>query len=63
MRSYYVFLERKNSVRRFFSGDSIPLESVAELLQETPFIPVQATKKDLKVLEAKHIPFVSLKKK
>ena len=63
MRSYYVFLERKNSVRRFFSGDSIPLESVAELLKETPFIPVQATKKDLKVLEAKHIPFVALKKK
>ena len=63
MRSYYVFLERKNSFRRFFSGDSIPLEGVAELLKETPFHPVQATKKDLKVLEAKHIPFVSLKKK
>jgi hypothetical protein len=63
MRSYYVWLERKNSFRRFFSGDSIPLDGVRELLKETPFIPVQATKKDLKVLEAKHIPFVALKKK
>ena len=40
---------------------TIPLSSVEELLSETPFHVSQATKQDLKVLEAKHIPFVKLK--
>jgi len=61
MRTYYVFLKRKNNFRRFISGDSIPLSGVEELLAETPFHVCQATKKDLKILEAKGIPGVELK--
>ena len=61
MRTYYIFLKRKNGFRRFVTGDSIPLSGVEELLSETPFHVSQATKQDLKVLEAKHIPFVKLK--
>ena len=61
LRTYFIFLTRSGK-KAFLYGDGYPQEFV-NYIQETPFIPVQATKKDLKVLEAKHIPFVSLKKK
>lgn len=59
LRTYFIFLKRSRK-KTFLYGDCYPQEFV-NYIRESPFIPVQATKKDLKVLEAKHIPFVKIK--
>ena len=59
LKTYFIFLKRSRK-KTFLYGDCYPQEFV-NYIRESPFIPVQATKKDLKVLEAKHIPFVKIK--
>ena len=59
LRTYFIFLKRSRK-KTFLYGDCYPQEFV-NYIRESPFIPVQATKKDLNVLEAKHIPFVKIK--
>ncbi len=59
LRTYFIFLKRSRK-KTFLYGDGYPQEFV-NLIQESPFWVCEATKKDLKVLEAKHIPFVKIK--
>ena len=53
--------EFKDKKKTFLYGDGYPQEFV-NYIQESPFVVCEATKNDLKVLEAKHIPFVKIKK-
>lgn len=60
LRTYFIFLKRSKK-KTFLYGDGYPQEFV-NYIQESPFVVCEATKNDLKVLEAKHIPFVKIKK-
>ena len=58
--SRFVYLKR-SKLKMFLSGPGYP-EEFAEYMKDTPFHEVRiAGKKDLKVLEAKHIPFLKVK--
>ena len=59
LRTYFILLKRSRK-KTFLYGDGYPQEFV-NCIKESPFIVYEATKKDLKVLEAKHIPFVKIK--
>ena len=59
MVTYFIFLKRSRK-KMFLYGNGYPQEFV-NYIQESPFRVCEATKKDLKVLEAKHIPFLKVK--
>ena len=59
----YVYLKRKNNLRRFLTDDQTLANRINACTLDLPvqFLAKVATKKDLKFLEAKHIPFVKIK--
>lgn len=60
MRTYFIFLQRSGK-KIFLYGEGCPPEFV-EYVRDSPFIVCEATKRDLKILEAKHIPSVKIKR-
>lgn len=60
LRTYFVYLKR-SKLKMFLSGTGYP-EEFANYIADSPFIVRLASKKDLKILEAKHIPFVKVRR-
>ena len=59
-----LYLKRKNNLRRFLTDDQTLANRINGYTLDLPvqFLAKVATKKELKVLEAKHIPFVRIKR-